>query len=138
MLFKSFIISVLTYCQPILYTSVYAKVAQNSEPNFFFGDNNTKKKFGSLFWANAKDKRDLRKIFNEGSRLSLFNIDTLDNLMDKRAKTLILNIIHDDNHIINDFLHKLPSGRYRSMKYWTALGKDSFVRHSILTLQKIF
>ena len=49
MLFKSFIISVLTYCLPILYTSVY-----------------------------AKDKRDLRKIFNDGSRLGLFNIDTLD------------------------------------------------------------
>ena len=109
MLFKSFIISLWTYCLLILYTSVC-----------------------------AKDKRDLRKIFNDGGSFGLFNIDTLDNLMDKRAKTLILNIIHDDNHIINDFLHKLPSGRYRSMKYWTALGKDSFVRHSILTLQKIF
>ena len=109
MLFKSFIMSILTYCLPILYTSIY-----------------------------SRDKKDLRKFFKQGDKLGLENIGDLDSIMAQRTKTLCLQLIHNDNHFMNNFLHTLPSGRYRSFKYRTAWGKDSFLRHMILTLQNIF
>ena len=102
MLFKSFIMSILTYCLPILYTSIY-----------------------------SRDKKDLRKFFKQGDKLGLENIGDLDSIMAQRTKTLCLQLIHDDNHFMNNFLHTLPSGRYRSFKYRTAWGKDSFLRHMI-------
>ena len=97
MLFKSFIISILTYCLPILYTSIY-----------------------------AKDKKRLRKFFKDANRLSIENISDLDSIIDNRTKNLILNYIHDDEHFINDLLPKLPSGRYRTMKYRSSWGTDIF------------
>jgi len=30
--------------------------------------------------------------------------------------------IHDDNHLLNDFLEKCPSGRYRTIKYTSTHG----------------
>ena len=108
MLFKSFIVSILTYCLPILFTSIY-----------------------------SRDKKALRKFFKQGDRLGL-DIGDLDSVISKRTKNLALQIIHDDEHFLNNFLEKLPSGRYRSLKYRTAWGKDSFLRHLILILQDIF
>ena len=108
MLFKSFIISILTYCLPILYTSIY-----------------------------AKDKKRLRKFFKDANRLSIENISDLDSIIDNRTKNLILNYIHDDEHFINDLLPKLPSGRYRTMKYRSSWGRDSFLRSMILSLNNI-
>ena len=109
MLFKSFIISILTYCLPVLYTCIY-----------------------------AKDKKRLRKFFSLGDKLGIQNIGDLDSLMDKRSMNLIMNYIHDDEHFINDFLPKLPSGRYRAMKYRSTCGRDCFLRSIISTLNKIF
>ena len=54
MLFKSFIISILTYCLPILYTSIY-----------------------------AKDKKRMRKFFKEANNLSIHDISDLDSIIDK-------------------------------------------------------
>ena len=108
MLFKSFIVSVITYCLPILYTSIY-----------------------------ARDKKDLRRVFKAGSKLGLDVDDDLDKFIDNRAHNLIFTLILDDDHFINDFLDKLPSGRYRSMKYRTAWGKDSFLRSMIMKLQEV-
>ena len=107
MLFKSFIVSLLTYCLPILYTHVF-----------------------------AKDKKCLRKFFKEAANLGL-EVGDLDSLIQKRTKTLAMTYIHDDTHFLNDFLEKCPSGRYRTIKYRSALGKDSFVRHLIHTLNDI-
>ena len=109
MLFKSFIISILTYCLPILYTSIY-----------------------------AKDKKRLRKFFKDANNLSIHDISDLDSIIDKRTKNLIMNYIHDDEHFINDYLPKLPSGRYRTIKYRSSWGKDSFLRSMILFLNNIF
>lgn len=85
----------------------------------------------------AKHKKDVRKFFNAGIKLSLDNIGDLDSLMEKRTKYLPLNLMRDDERIINDFLYKLPSGRYRSLKYKTAWGKDCFLRHMIFALQEL-
>ena len=64
-------------------------------------------------------------------------IGVLDSVISKRTKNLALQIIHDDEHFLNSFFEKLPSGRYRSLKYRTAWGKYSFLRHLILILQEI-
>ena len=104
MLFKGSIISILTYCLPILYTSIY-----------------------------AKDKKRLRKFFKDANRLSIDNISDLDSIINNRTKNLILNYIHDDEHFINDLL----SGRYRTMKYRSSWGRDSFLRSMILSLNNI-
>ena len=42
-----------------------------------------------------------------------------------------------DEHFINDFLDKCPSGRYSTMKYRGASGRDCFLRHLIHTLNSI-
>ena len=109
MLFKSFIISILTYCIPILYPCVY-----------------------------AKEKRPMRKFFKEADRHELPGISDLDTIIDKRTKTLIMSYIHDEEHFINDFLEQLPSGRYRTLKYRSAWGKDCFLRLMIHSLNDIF
>jgi len=48
--------------------------------------------------------------------IDIYNLDfgDIDNLIDVRTKTLLLQYIHDDNHFLNDFLEKCPSGRYRT------------------------
>ena len=103
-----FIISILTYCLPILHTPIY-----------------------------AKDKKRQTKFFKDANRLSIENISDLDSIIDNRTKNLILNYIHDDEHFINDLLPKLPSGRYRTMKYRSSWGRDSFLRSMILSLNNI-
>ena len=80
----------------------------------------------------------MRKFFKQASRLNIQNIGDLDSIIDNRTKNLILNYIHDDDHFINDFLPKLPSGRYRAIQHRTAWGKDSFLRSMVLTLNNIF
>ena len=62
MLFKSFIISVLTYCLPVLFTCMY-----------------------------AKHKKRLRKFFGDGKKIGIDNIGDLDTLIDNRSKNLIMN-----------------------------------------------
>ena len=71
------------------------------------------------------------------NRTEVSNLD-LDSVISKRTKNLALQIIHDDEHFLNSFLEKIPSGRYRSLKYRTAWVKDSFLRHLILILQDVF
>ena len=109
MLYKSFIISVLTYCLPVLFTCMY-----------------------------AKHKKRLRKFFGDGKKIGIDNIGDLDTLIDNRSKNLIMNFILDDEHFINDFLTKLPSGRYRAIKYRSSWGRDCFLRSMISQLNKIF
>ena len=87
----SFIVSILTYCLPILITSIYSRVM---------------------------------KTLRKGDRLGL-DIGDLDSVMSKRTKNLALQIIHEDEHFLNSFLEKLPSGRYRSLKYRTARTQTS-------------
>ena len=68
------------------------------------------------------------------------DVGDLDSLIQKRTKTLAKTYTHDDTHFLNDFFGKRPSGRYRyrTIKYRrSALGKDSFVRHLIPTLNDI-
>ena len=60
MLFKSFIVSLLTYCLPVLYTTIF-----------------------------AKDKKRFSKFLDQASKLKL-QVDDLDSLMTKRTKTLAL------------------------------------------------
>ena len=108
-LFKSFIISILTYCIPTLYPCVY-----------------------------AKEKRPMRTFFKVADRQELSGISDLDTIIDKRTKTLIMSYIHNEEHFINDFLEQLPSGRYRTLKYCSAWGQDQFLRLIIHGLNDIF
>ena len=76
MLFKSFIISFLTYCLPILYPSIY-----------------------------AKDKKRLQKFFKDANHLDIQNISNLERIVDNWTKNLILNYIYYDyEHFMNEFL----------------------------------
>ena len=52
MLFKSFVISLLMYCLPILYTSIY-----------------------------ARDKKSLRKVFHDANNLGLDDVGDLDTIV---------------------------------------------------------
>ena len=87
MLFKSFIVSLISYCLPILYTSIH-----------------------------ASDKKCIRKVFKDAIKLGIEH-PGIDALMTEQTKTLAMRYIHDEDHFINDFLEKCPSGRYRTIKY---------------------
>ena len=58
----------------------------------------------------------------------------IDTLIADQTKTLALCYIRDDDHFINDFLSQCPSGRYRTVKYRTMRGRDSFLRNLIHVL----
>ena len=73
-----------------------------------------------------------------GPGLSYYKVDqctlgidhpNIDILIADRKKTLALRYIRDDDHFINDFLSQCPSGRYRTVKYKTMWGRDSFLRN---------
>ena len=104
MLFKSFIVSLISYCLPVFFTCLY-----------------------------ASDKKSLRKIFNDAIKLGIDH-PAIDTLIADRTKTLALRYIHDGDHFINDFLSQCPSGRYRTVKYRTMWGRDSFLRNLIHVL----
>ena len=61
----------------------------------------------------------------------------IDTVVASQIKTLGLRYIHDEEHFINDFLTKCPSGRYRTVYYRGTWGRDSFLRHLIHTLNNI-
>ena len=58
----------------------------------------------------------------------------IDTLIADRTKTLALCYIHDDDHFINDFLSQCPYERYRTVKYRTMRGRDSFLQNLIHVL----
>ena len=74
MLFKSFIVSLISYCLPVIFTCLY-----------------------------ASDKKSLRKIFNDATKLGIDHPD-IDTLIADRTKTVALHYTHDEDHFINDFL----------------------------------
>ena len=104
MLFKSFIVSLICYCLPTIFTCLY-----------------------------ASDKKSLRKLFKDAAKLGIEHPD-IDTLIADQTKTLALRYIHDDDHFINDFLSKCPSGRFRTVKHRTMWGRDCFLRHLIHVL----
>ena len=59
--------------------------------------------------------------FKEAANLGL-EVGDLDSLIKKRTKTLAMTHIRDAAHFLNDFLETCPFGRYRTMKYRSALG----------------
>ena len=86
----------------------------------------------------SQRKRPMRKLFKEADKHELPGISDLDSIIERRTKTLIMSYIHDDEHFIHDFLEQLPSGRYRTLKYRSAWGKDCFLRAMIHSLNDIF
>ena len=89
MLTKSFIVSLICYCLPTIFTCLY-----------------------------STDKKSLPKLFKDEAKQGIEHPD-LDTLIADHTKTLALRYIRDDNHFINDFLSKCPSGRIRSVKHRT-------------------
>lgn len=75
MLFKSFIVYILTYCLPVLYTSIF-----------------------------SRNKKDLRKLFNQGDKLGPDKSGDLDSLIAKLTKNLALQLINNDEQFLKDFL----------------------------------
>ena len=48
----------------------------------------------------------------------------------------LLQMIHDSDHFINNFLEQCPSGRYRHTKYRSSWGRDSFLRSMSIKLNE--
>ena len=107
MLFKSFVVSLLMYCLPVLHTSIY-----------------------------AKDKKLLRKVFNDAKNLGL-DVGDLDTIVKQRTKSIIMCCFSDEDHFIHGFLQRCPSGRLRHVKYRSSWGKDCFLRQMCITLNEI-
>jgi hypothetical protein len=99
MLFKSFILSLIMYCLPVLYPAIY-----------------------------QRDKKDMRKIFKDASSLGLQPNYDLDTVVKTHLKNRVMQIFTDDEHFNQNYLKRCPSGRLRHPKYRTALGKDCFLR----------
>ena len=107
MLFKSFVVSLLMYCLPVLFTSIY-----------------------------ARDKKSLRKVFQDAKNLGL-EVGDLDTIVRQRTKSIILCCFSDEDHFIHDFLERCPSGRLRHVKYRSSWGKDYFLRQMCIMLNEI-
>ena len=105
MMFKSFVLSVLMFCMPVLFPSLY-----------------------------VKDKDKLRSIISSAQRLGLDSIADFDTLISKRMKSTALKLFHDDDHFINSIIERCPSGRCRLFKTRTAWGTDSFYRYMAKTI----
>ena len=106
MFFKSFIIALLTYCLPILYTHVHV-----------------------FAW----NKIYLKNFFSGAGKLDL-DVGNSDNFIQQCTKSLATTYIHEDEHFVNAFLDKCPLGRYDTLKHRKcSLGKDCFLRHFIHT-----
>jgi len=106
MLFKSFIMSRIAYCLLIIFTCIY-----------------------------ASDKKAIRKIFKDCSKLGIEYLN-IDLHIQKLTKELAIKYIVDNDNFINNLLSQYPSGRYRTIKYRGAWGRDSFLRHLVNTLNE--
>ena len=82
LLLKSFIVSLISYCLPILNTSIH-----------------------------ASDKKCIRKGFKDAIKLGIEH-PRIDALMTQQTKTLAMGYTHDEDHFINDFLNKCLSGAW--------------------------
>ena len=78
----------------------------------------------------------MRDVVRRALRLGLENIDSIDNIVQERKKTLMLQVIHDSDHFINNFFEQCPSGRYRHTKYRSAWGIDSFLRSMSININE--
>ena len=91
-----------------------------------------------VFFILRLSKKDIRDLVKGAMRLGLEDIDSIDNIIQKRTKTLMLQMIHDSDHFINNFLEQCPSGRYRHVKYRSSWGWDSFLRSMSIKLNEFF
>jgi len=90
MLFKSFIMSCIAYCLPIVFICIY-----------------------------ASDKKAIRKSFKDCSKLGIEHLNTNLHIQ-KLTKELVIKYIVDNDHFIYNFLSQCPSGRYWTIKYRVA------------------
>ena len=79
MLIEGFVVSLLMYCLSILYTSLY-----------------------------SRDKKEMGMISKDAEKLSLDDIDSLGTLVSKNTKNFMLQLVHDNEHFIHDFIEKCP------------------------------
>jgi hypothetical protein len=63
----------------------------------------------------ASDKKHICKLVKGAIKLGIEHPD-VDALMTTQTKTLALRYIHDEDHVINEFLNKCSSRRYRTIK----------------------
>jgi len=85
----------------------------------------------------ASDKKAIQKMFKDCSKLGIEYLN-IDLLIQKLTKELAIkyNIV-EDHHFINNFLSQCPSGRYRTVKYRGAWGRNSFLQHLVNTLNEL-
>jgi len=82
MLFKSFIMSGIAYCLPLIFTCIY-----------------------------ASEKKATQKIFKDCSKLGIEYLN-IDLHIQKLTKELAIKYIVENDYFINNFLSQCPSGRY--------------------------
>jgi len=78
----------------------------------------------------ASNKISIRKMFNDCSKLGIEYLN-IDMHTQKRTKELAIKYIIDNDHFINNFLSQCLSGRYQTVKYRGAWGRDSFLRQLV-------
>lgn len=61
---------------------------------------------------------------------------TFISVFNQRATNFMLSIYHDESHFIHRFLHRMPSGRLRGYRHRCSIGRDCFLRHFILFINK--
>jgi hypothetical protein len=108
-LFKSFVEPILFYCIVVFYPHLY-----------------------------SNEKKEIRKIFKIAVRYGATVNRDIDALVEERTRQYILGIYHDDVHFIHNVLDKLPSGRLRSHKVRSAVGRDNFYTFFIKFINDAF
>ena len=58
-------------------------------------------------------------------------------VFDKHFSRYVLRSFLNENHFLSD-LDRLPSGRFRALKWRSSAGKNSFIRNAINFFEQIF
>jgi hypothetical protein len=82
----------------------------------------------------ASAKSDINKLFKLASKLGI-DIELLPE-SEKHFSTYVLRSFFNPGHFIYE-LDRMPSGRFRALKWRTTVGKNSFFRHAILFLNNL-
>jgi len=84
----------------------------------------------------ASYKKAILKMFKDSSKLGIDYLN-IELHTQKLTKELAMKYIIGDAHFVYNFLSQCPSGRYQTIKYRGAWGRDSFLRHLVNTLNEL-
>ena len=84
--------------------------------------------------VSSQNKANVNKLFKIARKLGIAIDFTTE--YDKAFKTYVLKSFLNDENFIHNFLEQMPSGRIRSFKWRTSVGKNSFIRSAVTVLNK--